>query len=130
MIRVNQQALSFFDVNGQMVPCEGPRAVPIDLDFTTDTECTLLLQNMQSRNFISMIQAVYIDNSGNTAPMSVRFPSTGQNITIAPNRQGYFIVLCPNPPQINFVSTGGVAVRVLLLNFPVTNSDWPCVTGA
>jgi hypothetical protein len=78
-----------------------------------------------------MIQGIFLDNSANGTTLAVSFEGAGQVIKIAPNRQGYRIVLCPNPVnQITFTSTGGVAVSVNLLNFPVTNSDWPAITGA
>lgn len=130
MSQINADALAFRSVNGQKVPAEGPRAIPIPLDFSIVPEYDLDLQGLISRNFISMIQAIYLDNSGNAASMSVYFPNTNQTVTIAPNRQGYRSVLCPNPAKMSFLSQGGVLVNVELLNYPVTNSDWPCITGA
>jgi hypothetical protein len=128
---INQQGLSTQSVNAQKIPDEGPKSIAIPLDFSQGTQYTLDLQNLIQRNFISMIQGIFLDNSANNATLSVQFASTGQTIKIAPNRQGYRIVLCPNPVNsITFTSTGGVAVSVNLLNFPVTNSDWPAITGA
>lgn len=126
----NQQSLTFYTVNGQMLPPEGPRAVPLLLDFSQTQEYDLNLQNMQSRNFLSMVQSVFVDNSNNASPLSIAFPNTGQTIKLAPGRQGYFVVLCPNPSSVSFISAGGVVVTVFLLNYPVTNHDWPSYTGA
>ena len=130
MSQIDQTQLAFYAVNSMRVPAEGPKAVPITLDFSLTTIYTLNLQNMQSRNFLSMVQSLYIDNSGNTAPIVVTFPGTQQNITLAAGRQMYVTVLCANPASMQFVSTGGVLVYVALLNFPVSNSSWPSYTGA
>jgi hypothetical protein len=128
---LNQQALSAQSVNGQKIPDEGPKSIAVPLDFSQATTFTLDLQNLMQRGFISMIQGVFLDNSANPATLAISFNGAGQTIKIAPNRQGYRIVLCPNPVNsIVFSSTGGVAVSVNLLNFPVTNSDWPAITGA
>jgi hypothetical protein len=128
---LNQQSLSTQSVNAQKIPDEGPKSIALSLDFSQATQYTLDLQNLIQRNFISMIQGIFLDNSANPATLSVQFAGTGQTIKIAPNRQGYRIVLCPNPVNsIAFTSTGGVPVSVNLLNFPVTNSDWPAITGA
>jgi hypothetical protein len=128
---VNQQALSFHNVNGQKIPDEGPKSVGVPLDFSATDTYTLDLQNVIQRGFMSMVQGVYIDNSLNGSTLSISFGGTSQVIKIAPNRQGYRMVLCPNPAnQIVFFTTGGVALNVQLLNFPVTNSDWPAITGA
>lgn len=128
---ISQQGLSTQSVNAQKIPDEGPKSIALTLDFSQATQYTLDLQNLIQRNFISMIQGIFLDNSANGSTLAVSFEGAGQTIKIAPNRQGYRIVLCPNPVnQITFTSTGGVAVSVNLLNFPVTNSDWPAITGA
>ena len=127
---INQQALSFFTVNGQQVPAEGPRVVPVLLDFSIVTEYDLNIQNMQARNFISMVQSVFLDNSAGNTPFTVAIPGSGQKIIQSPGRQGYYQVLMPNPAQIVFSSQSGSVLRAFLLNFPSTNSDWPTFTGA
>ena len=130
MSQIDQSQLAFYTVNSMRVPAEGPKSVPITLDFSLTTIYTLNLQNMQSRNFLSMVQSLYIDNSGNTAPIVVTFPGTQQNITLAAGRQMYVTVLCANPASMQSYSAGGVLVYVALLNFPVSNSSWPSYTGA
>lgn len=130
MSQINVGSLPFYLVQGLMVPEEGPRAVPLLLDFSAAGEYDINLQNVQSRNFISLVQALYLDNSAGGTPLTVNLPNTGQNIIIAPNRQGYRMVLCPNPAMLRFISASGVIVPVFILNFPVTNADWPCNTGA
>jgi hypothetical protein len=123
-LKLDQSQLRTVSINGQQVPCEGPRVVPVALDFSLTTEYDLQLQNFEARNFISMIQGLFIDNSLSASPLSIVFENSGQTIKIAPGHQAYKAVLCPNPAFISFLSEGGTSVKVLLLNFPVTNDDW------
>jgi len=88
------------------------------------------MQNVQARNFISMVQAVYLDNANGNTPLTLTMPGSGQVITLAPGRQGYFQILCPNPAVLVFTSASGALLRAFLLNFPSTNSNWPTFTGA
>jgi hypothetical protein len=127
---LNLSQLAFYSVQSLQVPPEGPLAIPILLDFSVANEYDLNLQNLESRGFISGIQGVFIDNSLNAASFTLQFNGTNQSIKVAPNRQGYFAVLCPNPSSLSFKTTGGVIVNVDLLNFPVVTHDWPTVTGA
>jgi len=107
-----------------MVPPEGSRAVPLTLDFTNQAAYTLDLQNFIARNLISMVQAVFVDNSANASPLSIVMQNSGQTIVIPPNAQAYMSVLAPNPAYFNFLTQGGVVVNVTLLNYPVTNCVW------
>jgi hypothetical protein len=130
MLSLDQQANRYYSVSSQCIAPEGPRAVPLNIDFSKSNVYTLNLQNVQARNFISMIQALWIDNSNSASPVTVSFPNTGQSIILASGRQGYFMVLAPNPVSMIFQSAGGVVLNIDLLNFPVTNNDWPAYTGA
>jgi hypothetical protein len=124
-VQISQNALAFLKVQGAKVPPEGPIAIPIPLDFTATTDYSLNLQNIISRGFISMVQAVFVDNSANSAAITLQFDNTSQNITLQAGEQAYLNVLCQNPAVMDFVSTGGVAgITVWLLNFPVVNCVW------
>lgn len=121
---INYEALRQFSVNGQMVPPEGSRAVPLTLDFTNVVTYILDLQNFIARNLISMVQAVFVDNSNNASPLEITMQNSGQTIIIPSGSQAYMSVLCPNPAYFNFSTQGGVIVNVTLLNYPVTNCVW------
>jgi hypothetical protein len=101
------------------MPGEGPKCVPIALDFTAITELRLDYQNMQARNFLSMVQTLWVDNYASAVVMSITIPGSAQILKIPAGVQGYFPVLCPNPVKMIFESTGGVVLQVSLLNFPV-----------
>lgn len=124
MPNIDPQSIRQFSVNGQMVPEEGSRAVPLTLDFSVTGVYSLDLYNFIARNLISMVQAIFVDNSLSAAPLLINMPNSGQNIIVPPNAQAYLSVLAPNPAKFNFISSGGVVVPVTLLNYPVTNCVW------
>lgn len=126
MLIQNQQALSFLSVKQLVKPSEA-RAVPITLDYGVagaNGAYSLNLQNMQARDFIGTIQALWIDNAANGSVMFINFPVANQTIQFPPNSQGYVNALCVNPAQINFTTVGTPVVQVSLLNYPVTDTIW------
>ena len=125
MANLDQTALQYQPVNNQEVPQEGPKAIPLKLDFSKATEYDLDLQNLQERGFIAMVQTIYIDNSAAASPTSAVFNTTNQNVTAAPATQGYYSVLCPNPPRMKFLNTSGAdQVVVFLINVPIAGVVW------
>jgi hypothetical protein len=120
MSNLNQTALGPVNLERTLgMPSEGPKCVPIALDFTTITELRLDYQNMQARNFLSMVQTLWVDNFASAVVMTITVPATSQVLKIPAGVQGYFPVLVPNPVKIIFQSTGAVALQVTLCNFPV-----------
>jgi len=101
------------------VPAEGPKCVPLSLDFTATTLYVLDYGNLQSRNFLSMCQTLWVDNSLSATVLTITIPGTAQVLKIPAGVQGYFTCLCPNPIYITFASTGAVICQVTLCNFPV-----------
>ena len=106
------------------IPDGGPRCLPLSIDFAATPEWILDYGNMQQRNFLNMVQSVWVDNSANAAILSITVPGTNQVLQVPPNAQGYFPLLVPNPLKLVFDSTGGVLVQVILLNFPVAGFVW------
>lgn len=119
---------SFIGVNNALVPCEGPRAIRVPLDFTQAQAFDVDLSNLQARGFVSMIQSVFIDNSTNASTLTLTINGSGQSITVKANTQTYVQVLCPNPPKFTASSTGNVnSVVIDFLNFPVNFAQWQTV---
>ena len=117
---VNVQQLS-----NQEVPDEGPKGVPLLLDFSSAAEWDLDLTNQQQQQRISMIQSAYIDLSGATDDLVITMPIGGQVVRAKAGTQGYYSLLCPNPPRLNFAnSSGSDVVPVFLLNVPVASVVW------
>jgi len=101
------------------VPTEGPKCVPLNLNFAAATSFEIDYSNMQSRAFLGMCQTLWADNSLSATVLTIFIPGTAQTLKIPAGTQGYFTCLCPNPIHMIFSSTGGVVCQVTLCNFPV-----------
>jgi hypothetical protein len=123
-IDLNPKNLTTYTTQNLAVPCEGPRAIPLMIDFSLNPSYSINLQNTSALQSISQIQAFFVDNSLNASVLNISNPQNGQNIIIPPGKQAYLNVVCPNPAQLIFTSSGGVKVFMDLLNFPVTNCVW------
>lgn len=127
---VNQNGLQQCATNNQLVPAEGPKSIPVSLDFAAliaaglVPEFTLDYGNQQAQAQFSVFQSVYMDNAVNGSPLTMLIETTQQSITCPANSQGYFAVLCQNPLKLRFSSNGNVRVSVHLLNFPVAPAVW------
>jgi len=123
-LAIDPKKLAVYTTQNLLVPAEGPRAIPLLLDFSLSQAYSLNLQNSEELRRMTMIQGVFIDNSSSITSVSVSCPITGQTITVAPGHQAYKTLFCPYPSQINFFSTSGIVLKFQLTNFPVVNDDW------
>jgi hypothetical protein len=124
LVNTAQLRIAINQIN--QLPEEGAKSIPLLLDFTNTATWSVDLTNFQQLGYISMIQTVYIDNSSNGNPLSVIVGSnSGQVITAAPNTQGYYPVLCPNPAQFT-ISTlqGSGLIPIQLINTPIPGPVW------
>lgn len=123
----NLQFNSYALQNGNIPKAqEGQRGIPLTLDFTAQTAWLLDLKVAQAQAHVSYIQTIYIDNSQNTATLSVSAGTNGQVITIPPKSQAYLPILAVTPPVLRVSTAGGVFIPLQLLNFPVTPCVWNC----
>jgi len=115
-------------LNGSL-PCEGTKVFPFVLDFTGGKNAYLidLTQQAQQKQFTTL-QTIYIDNSLNTAALSVICSVTNQVITCPALSQGYFPILQPMPPQFQVQTTGNLVVTIQLLNFYIPPAVWSTPT--
>lgn len=123
-IPINAQQTGFFDTTNRAVPCEGPRCIPLRLDFTKGDTYEIDLQNIIDLKRISLVQGVYLDNYNGTAALTVTCQQTGQMVSMPAGCQGYRSLLAPNPAALFFISQNQVTNTVFLLNFPVIDSTW------
>jgi len=125
-MNIDQQTVQITLPQNQLIPDEGPKAIPLLLDFSKAASYSLDLTSIQERAFISMIQTIYADLSGATAGLSITVNGTNQNITAKKTTQGYYPVLCPNPPRLTFAnSSGSDVIPVFLINAPISGVTWP-----
>lgn len=111
-------------IGNATIPVEGPKTIPLQLDFTIDSRYSIdpLLLYMQQT--LSLIQGVWADNSKNGSPLTVSISATKQNIVIAPGDQGFYPVLSPKSGTIEFFTNGGIVLDVSLYNVPLPASQW------
>lgn len=119
--------LRFQVINNQVIPDEGPKAMPLVLDFTTGAPIELDLTLMQQRAIMSMVQSIFIDASQSANDIAVTVGAGGGQTIIAKTKtQGYYTILAPNPAKLVFTSLNGGTdnVSVILLNVPVPGVVW------
>ena len=125
---LDQNQLDVTSPMNQLLPEEGPRSIPLLLDFTVAATWDLDAELLQARGFFSMIQSIFIDASMSGVNVSVTVNGTGQVITAKFRTQGYYSLLVPNPVRLTFSSVGGVAgVRIQLLNVPIPGAVWSTI---
>jgi hypothetical protein len=128
MTNLNAMAVQVCQVKNQMVPDEGPKAVPLFLDFTTETQYQFDALQMQQQGYMSMIQTVWVDGIDLTGDVYMLFNGSNQRVRIGMSMQGYINVLCPNPSSIQFIDPSGAGgigqLRVQLINVPIPGIQW------
>lgn len=114
-----------FPIFNALIPEEGPKVVPFNFDWQTSPSYAVDLQNQQARAVITMVQTIWIDNSLNDFPVSIRFDVVGQNLKAPPRWQGYFPVMVSNPPRFVVSSAGSTAsTQISLMNVPFPGAAW------
>lgn len=121
---INSQGLQNCAVTNQLAPPEGPKAVPVSLDFSSNPSYTLDYGNNQQLAQFSILQSIFIDNSANGSSITIIVNGTGQRIVCPATSQGYFAILCQSPINLTFSSAGNVPVPCYLLNFPLATAVW------
>lgn len=115
---------TFQPVHNAMVPKEGPKAIPLKLDFTSAQAILVDLTQQQQSARISFLQGAFVDNSANLAPVTISTGNSQQDLTIPPQSQAYIPLLLPNPPTFIVSTTGGVFVPIIVLNIPMDIAIW------
>jgi hypothetical protein len=126
MLLDNKQ-VGFVLTPNQSIPKEGPKVIPLILDFSTVDTWDLDGQYIGALGRFSMIQTVFIDMDGQANPLTLIVNGSGQKIIAKTNTQGYYNVMVPNPWKLQFRSTAGgnIAVPVYLLNVAIPGAVWP-----
>jgi hypothetical protein len=120
--------------NTQLIPnsvpcgipaCEGRKSITTIIDFSLGLNFTLDLTAITSQlQFIRSVQTLYIDNLGNTSPVTITMGVTLQRITFPANAQGYVPILQPNQPVLQFANTLPNTVKIQILNFFLPPIIW------
>lgn len=123
---VNANQLRNLLLENQLVPSEGPKATVVLLDFTNTGSYQLDGLLLEQLGYQSMIQTLFIDLSNTANALTVTLLGSGQKIVAKARTAGYYPVLCPNPPKIQFDSTtpGDNPIPVFLINVPIAGVVW------
>src|ERR1700674_3225355 len=116
-------------IPNQTIPDEGPKAIPIRLDFSVAggsiTSYSIDLLITQERALLTMVQTLYIDLSTAVNDLIVTVGGSNQIIQAEAGTQGYYPVLCPNPPKFQIdVAAPGDVDTVFLINVPIAGVVW------
>ncbi len=106
-------------------PCEGPRALSYNLDFSVASSYDVdLTQQFQGGQFTT-IQGFYCDNSQNASPLIVTCGGTGQTLVVPPFACAYLPMLQTLPPKFNVATAGLIAnIFISFFNFYIPPMVW------
>lgn len=123
---LNSNNLQFCVIPNQAIPSEGPKAIPLVLDFSSNPEIEIDGQQITALGRFAMVQTLFIDLSGAANNLIVSINGTGQQIVAKVGTQGYYNVMCPNPFKLKFTSQVGSTdnVPVYLINVPIPGVVW------
>lgn len=104
-------------------PAEGPKALPIAIEFPVAGTASIDLLEQTNMGRISQIQGAWIDNVEGPN-LILECDVTGQVIHIPTGMQGYLQLLSANPPTFRLTSDDATVkdVEIQFLNFPVIHS--------
>lgn len=116
-------------VANALVPPEGPKVVPTQLDFSTAgiVIVDFTLPQMQKR--ISVIQTVIVRNWNNPNPLTITVDGTSQMIDVPANSDVTTAVLAAIRPKFVVQTVSGVIVPVIWLNVPLPSLYVPNTGG-
>lgn len=122
---VNQSVASILGTYNAMVPKEGPKIIPVSAQLLAPNTSVLLdFSSLQQQGKISFIQGVMVDNSGNTAALTIQSQTMNQKIVIPAGAQAILPLFVTNPPIFIVSSIGGVQVPLFFFNIPLPAQVW------
>lgn len=117
---------SFPVLNGYAPQEGGPKAVPITLDFNTETSYEFDLVDEVARDVIKFVQSVWVDNFDNPNALILSFSQTGQRLVVPAGAQGTWPVIAPLGLRCIATTSAGVGVicKLILLNVPMPQTQF------
>jgi len=122
MINYNPKLLAVFPVSNGYAPSldEGPRSIPLTLDFSTDTDVLVDFGEAEVTGKMGQVQAIIIDNTLNAFSMVMTVKGTGQRIFVPAQTELCRPVMSNSRFQAVFTSTISAAlVTAQVLNVPL-----------
>lgn len=124
LINLGQEQV--FPVFNGFAPEQGPKALSVELDFSTETELNLDFTRAQQGNAISFIQSVYVDNTDNPNPVTFQFDQTRQRIVVPAYAQGEWPVIATDTAKCIVTTTATLVplCRAIFKNVPMPLTQW------
>lgn len=114
-----------FGTNNSVIPKGGPKVIPVTLDFSNTGQIEIDGEQVVSSGAIEFIQGVYIDNADNASAFTITCQATRQRIKVPANSQGFFPLLCANPPKLLAATLQQPnPVTVAFYNVPIQSFQW------
>lgn len=109
-----------------LAPINAGKAVMDLLDFSTDSSIDVSCADEQRGGTVEYVQTLWVDNSINTATLSILVKGTGQVIKVAPKTQGYYSVLSAQEFKATISTTPAASLLVTLgfINVEIEPSYW------
>lgn len=121
------QSLIAVPVQNSYMPPEGPKAVSVRADFSQSKAYDINLLLAESLQQLSMIQGVFVDNSGNNAQVDIGVSVINQTVKISAESQGYYPIFAPKNATItvrDHSGTSSATISLTFYNMPMPASNW------
>ncbi len=113
-----------YAVNTPFLPSIGPRTVPVVYDFSLSANYALDFSYQINQALMDKLQTAFIDNSQNSAAVTLAWSGSQQEIIIGGNSQGFVPLLVGAIPKGNLSSLGSGKTTVSYLNIPIAPAVW------
>lgn len=108
-------------INPEKVRCTN--TIPLKAAGAGTQQINLTANQNNDANFIDSALSMYVNNQGQAASLTFQF-SSGQLIEVAPNKQGYYNILQPNPINFTVSPSGATTATVQLINTFIPPQIW------
>lgn len=123
---------TFHQIFNALAPADGPKTVPVELNFATDAFIDVDLFKILAETTFQFAQSVYIDNRDNPVALTLLFEKTLQRIICDPLTIQIFPIIASNPCKFRASTTAGATVRaqLQLLNVPMPLTQWGPISAS
>lgn len=113
--------------NGK-VPNDGPRTIPVPVDFATASVWSLDLSLQTKLKIVGFLQTVFVDNKDSDEPLYIRTDTVRQVICIPGRSQAYVPLLMTDSPSLELESASGLRMLLHFMNTPMPLHVWSTLT--
>jgi len=126
---IGSQNLLELGIFNSLVPKEGPKVLPVRVDFSVENSYRLDLTQQTQLAIVAFIQCVFVDNASNPEPLYLQTETSLQRVVIPARSQAFVPLLAVKPPVVLLESAGGVAISLHFLNVPMPLHIWSVVAA-